>query len=110
MKSGRMRQQLQLSRPVKARDGFESPNPDYVDVFQTPADVSSVNGREFFGAGRELGEVTWRITMRTHPDYTIEPDWRGIDVDTGAVYDFVAVLPSRQRDFVTIAAKSGSST
>ena len=110
MKAGRMRQQLKISKPVKNRDSFESPGSDYVDVFDTPADVSSVNGREFFGAGRELGEVTWRIVMRTHPDYVIEPDWRGIDVDTGAVYDFVAVLLSKQRDFVTIAAKSGSST
>lgn len=110
MKAGRMRQRLSVEKPTKVRDGFESPTPLYVVAFEQAADVSAITGREFFAADRELGEATWKIVMRTHPTEVIEPSWRGIDVDTGAVYDFVAVLPSLHRDFVTIAAKSGSTT
>ena len=110
MKAGSMRNRLRFMRPDNARDGFRSPSQTYSTVFEQSAEVSSISGREFFGADRELGEVTWKIYMRVHPDYTIEPSWRATDVDTGAVYDFVAVLPSKHRDYLTIAAKSGSST
>jgi head-tail adaptor len=111
MKAGRMRQRLRFEKPpgTPVRDGFESPTKTFVVVKEQDAEVTSVTGREFFGSDRELGELTWRITFRSIPDEVVEPNWRGVDVDTGAVYDFVAILPSRQRDFVVVAAKSGSS-
>lgn len=110
MKSGRMRQWLRIEQPGQAVDGFESPKRVWTPVFEQDGEATSVTGREYFGADRELGEVTWKIVMRENPDHVIQPNWRAVDVDSGAVYDFVAVLPSRQRDFLTIAAKSGSST
>ena len=110
MKAGRMRQRIRVEQPVKSRDGFESPKPVWTPVFTQAAEVSSINGREFFAGDREIGEATWKIYMRAHPDHAVDPSWRAVDVDTGAVYDFVAVLPSLHRDFVTIAAKSGSTT
>jgi len=78
-------------------------------VTELDAQISAITGREYFGSDRELGELTWKITFRSIPGETVEPSWRGVDVDSRAVYDFVAVLPSRQKDYVTIAAKSGSS-
>ena len=110
MKAGPLSRRVRIEKPDGARDGFRSPNPTWTEVFEQNAQVDSISGREFFGAGRELGEVTWRITMRSHPDHVLEPSWRAVDVDNGAVYDFVSVLPSKHRDYVTIAAKSGSST
>lgn len=110
MKAGRLRQRVRLEKPVKTRDGFNSPTPVWITVFEQDAEVTSINGREFFGSDRELAEVTWKIVIRAHPTEKPEPSWRAVDVDDGAVYDFVAVLPSRQRDFLTFAAKSGSTT
>lgn len=108
MKAGRMRNRLRLEKPVKTRDGFESPVKVFEPVKEQDAEVSALTGREYFGSDRELGELTWRITFRSIPDETVQPDWRGVDVDNNTVYDFVAILPSRQRDFVVVAAKSGS--
>jgi head-tail adaptor len=110
MKAGRMRQRLRFEKPVRTRDGFESPVKVFESVKEQDAEITSVTGREFFGSDRELGELTWRITFRAIPNEIVEPDWRGVDVDSGAVYDFAAVLPSRQRDFIVVAAKSGSSS
>jgi len=110
MKSGRMRQWLRVEQPVGGVDGFEAPTKTWTPVFEQDGEATSVTGREYFGADRELAEVTWKVVMREHPDHEIKPNWRAVDVDSGEVYDFVAVLPSRQRDFLTIAAKSGSST
>jgi len=110
MKAGRMHQWLRVEQPVGDVDGFESPTKTWAPVFEQDGEVTSVTGREYFGADRELSEVTWKVIMRVHPDHEVMPNWRAVDVDTEAVYDFVAVLPSRQRDFLTIAAKSGSSS
>jgi head-tail adaptor len=110
MKAGRLRQRLRIEKPVPARDGFQSPVKEFSLVVEQDAEITSVTGREFFGSDRELGEVTWKITFRSIPDQIVEPSWRGVDVDSGAVYDFAAVLPSRQRDYVVVAAKSGSSS
>jgi len=109
MKAGRMRNHLRLEKPVKTRDGFESPMKVFELVVEQDAEVSAVTGREYFGSDRELGEVTWKITFRSIPGEIVEPNWRGVDMDDNSVYDFVAILPSRQRDYVVVAAKSGSS-
>lgn len=107
MKAGRMRHRLGLERPVPTRDGFNAVVKTWEPVVEVDAAIDAISGREFMAADRELAGITWRITLREVPGVTIEPNWRGVDVDAPRVFDFVAILPSHNRAEITIAATSG---
>jgi head-tail adaptor len=112
MKAGAMRHWLRIERPDPGTlDGYRGEVKVWEFVAAVDAAIDSVSGREFLAADRELAGITWRITVREIPDFTIEPGWRGIELDgdTSRVFDFVAVLPSHMRDVITIAATSGQS-
>ena len=107
MKAGRLRHRLRIERPTDSLDGYLGEVKVWTPVVEVDAGIDAITGREFMAADRELAGITWRITLREIPGTTIEPNWRGIDVDTDAVYDFVAILPSHARNDLTLAATSG---
>jgi head-tail adaptor len=111
MKAGLMRHWLRLEQPTVTADAFGGVVKAWAAVAEVDAAIDSVSGREFLAADRELAGVTWRITIRETPDFTVEPNWRGVEVDGDAarVFDFVALLPSHDRDVLTIAATGGTS-
>ena len=80
----------------------------FADVVAVPASIDSMSGREGFGADRELSGISFRITMRETPGIKVEADWRGVDIDSGAVYDFATILPSHDRAVLVVLASSGT--
>jgi len=109
MKAGRMRHMLRLESPVRTLDGFEGEVKNWNVVVEVPASIDSwVTGREGFSADREIAGVNYRITMRETPGIKVEPDWRGVDVDSGAVYDFQSILPSHERAVLVVMASTGT--
>ncbi len=111
MKSGRMRHWLRLERPLITRDAFGGVVKTWEVVAEVDAAIDAISGREFLAADRELAGVTWRITIRETPDFTVEPSWRGVALDDDAprIFDFVELLPSHERAVITIAATCGQS-
>jgi head-tail adaptor len=110
MKSGRLRHRLRIERPDPGTlDAYGGEQKVWTEVVTVDAAIDSVTGREFMAADRELAGITWRITLREIPGVQIEPSWRGIDIDSGGSYDFVAILPSHAHNDLTIAATSGQS-
>jgi len=112
MKSGRMRHWLRLERPVLSTDAYGAVvKGSWETVAEVDAAIDAISGREFLAADRELAGVTWRITIRETPDFTVEPNWRGVDLDDDAqrIFDFVELLPSHAREQITIAATCGQS-
>ena len=111
MKAGRMRHWLRLERPIVATDAFAGVVKTWETVAEVDAAIDSISGREYLAADRELAGVTWRITIRETPGVTVEPNWRGVDLDDDAArtFDFVELLPSHNRAEITIAATCGLS-
>lgn len=111
MKAGRLRHRMRIEKPDPAAglDGYRGEVKAFVPVVTVDAAIDSVTGREFMAADRELAGITWRITLREIPGETVQPGWRGIDIDSASVYDFIAILPSHARNDLTLAATSGQS-
>jgi head-tail adaptor len=104
---------MRIERPATAAvDGFVGVvKPAWVTVTGlevVPASIDPIGSREFFGADRELSGITHRITLRETPGVQIEADWRGVDLDTGWIYDFRTPLPSHNRAELVLMASSGS--
>jgi head-tail adaptor len=104
-----MRHRLKVEQVTNTTDSLGAPVKTWTEITEVNASIESIRGREYFGAGRDLGEETWRITMREIPGFHIDGSYRFTDVDTGAIYDVTAVLESHQRNMLTVAAKTGSS-
>lgn len=110
MKAGLLRRRLRIERRTVGRDGFLAPTIEPWElVGEVDAQVDAISGREYFGSDRELAGLTWRISLRQIPGLQLEPDMRATDIDSGEVFDFVAILPSHYRDMQTLAAMSGTS-
>lgn len=109
MKAGRLRHRIRIEQQGQSVDQYGAPTKAWSTVVETNASVDSVSGREYFGAERDLGEETFKITLRRWPGFHLDGTFRAIDVDTGAEYDLRAVLESHVRDMVTITARAGSS-
>jgi head-tail adaptor len=112
MKAGRMRHCLRLERPDPGTlDAYGGEQENWTPVAEVDAAIDSLTGREYMAADRELGGITWRITLREIPGVQVEPGWRGVEVDGDAprTFDFTAILPSHARDELTLAATSGQS-
>jgi head-tail adaptor len=111
MKSGLMRHWMRLERPVITEDTYSGVVKTWEPVAEVDAAIDAISGREFLAADRELAGVTWRIVIRETPGITVEPNWRGVDLDDDAlrVFDFVTLLPSHAREQITIAATCGQS-
>jgi len=111
MKAGRLRHWLRLEKPVITQDAFGGKVTTWTFVADVPAAIDALSGREYFAADREVAGLTWRITIRETPGFTIEPNWRGISLDDDAdrIFDFIELLPSHERAVITIAATCGQS-
>jgi head-tail adaptor len=111
MKAGRLRHWLRLERPLVTEDTFGGVVKTWETVAEVDAAIDAISGREFLAADRELAGITWRITIRETPGITVEPNWRGIEIDGDAprTFDFVELLPSHERAVITIAATCGQS-
>jgi len=109
MKAGRLRHRIRIEQQIQGVDAFGAPMKTWATMVETNASVDSVSGREYFAAERDLGEETWKITMRRWPGFHLDGTFRAVDVDSGVVYDLRAVLDSHVRDMVTVTAKAGSS-
>jgi len=109
--AGIMRHWLQLQKPVITEDAFSGVVKTFVDVVGVDAAIDSLNGREYLAADREIAGLQWRITLREIPGETVEPGWRGVEIDgdTPRVFDLAAVLPSHARNELVFAATSGQS-
>jgi head-tail adaptor len=107
MMAGRLRNRVRIEQPAFAIDEAGSPEKLWVHVVERDASIEFVSGREFFAAGGDVSESTVRITLRECPELKLDGALRAIDVDSGAHYDITAVLPSRFRNDVILAAKMG---
>ena len=109
MKAGRLRHRVRIEQQGQAVDQYGAPTKVWSTVVESNASIDSISGREYFASERDLGEETWRITMRRWPGFHLDGTFRAVDVDTGTIYDLRAVLDSHVRDMVTITGRSGSS-
>lgn len=107
LKAGRLRHRIRIEAVTNGLDAMGAPIKTWAQIAEVAADIASVSGREYFAAGRDLGEETWKITIRSIPGIHLDGTYRATDVDTGAVFDVTAVLDSHARDMLTLAAKSG---
>jgi SPP1 family predicted phage head-tail adaptor len=108
MKAGRLRHRVRIDAVVNGTDALGAPTKDWLSVGEVSAEVSSISGREYFGAGRDLGEETFKITIRQIPGVHIDGTYRVTDVDTTAVYVVTAVLDNHVRDRLVLVCKSGA--
>ena len=105
---------FEMPDPTAALDGFGGEVRVFLPVVTVSVSIDSVSGREFMAADRELAGITWRIKAREIPGVSVQPGWRGIEIegdppkDTRA-FDFIAILPSHARNWLTLAATSGQS-
>jgi head-tail adaptor len=111
MKAGRLRHRIRIDVVTSGVDALGAPTKGWSQIAEVNASVDSISGREYLaaGAGRDLGEETWKIIIRRVPGLHLDGTFRATDVDTGAVFDITAVLDSHVRDMMTLVAKSGSS-
>ena len=109
MKAGYLRHRVRIDAVTNGVDEFGAPSKVWTKVAEVNASIESLRGREYFSASRDLGEETWKITLREIPNVHIDGTCRFTDIDTGAVFDVTAVLDSHFRNFLTVAAKAGSS-
>jgi len=109
VKAGRLRHRVRIEQQTQSVDQFGAPTKTWSTEIETNASIDSVSAREMFAAERDVGEETFRITMRRWPGFHLDGTFRAVDMDTGAEYDLRAVLESHNRDMVTITAKAGSS-
>lgn len=109
MKAGRLRHRIRIYTVTNSVDTLGAPTKTWTQVAEVNADVTSVSGRELFGASRDLGDKTWRITLREIPGVHVDGTYKVTDVDTGAIFDVTAVLESHAREMLTLVARSGSS-
>jgi len=115
MKAGRLRHRMRIERPDPTTlDGFRGEQKRWTPVVEVDAAIDSVTGREFMAADRELAGITWRITLREVPGVSIQPGWRGVEIEgeppaDTRTFDFIALLPSHARNDLTLAATSGLS-
>ena len=109
MKAGSLRHRVSINTVTNGVDALGAPTKTWSEIAEVNASVESLKGREYLAAGRDLGEETWRITMREVPGVHLDGTYRLIDVDTGAVFDVTAVLESHAREMLTLMARSGSS-
>lgn len=109
MRAGILRDRLRLERFIAVADAVGAPDRQWQTVGEVQCQIleQSARNSEFFGTGTEVAEGAVRIKMREFPDGKLDPAWRGVDVDTGDVYEFIAVSPSRTRNDITIIAKRG---
>jgi len=109
VKAGRLRHRVRIETVTDGTDSLGAPTKTWTEIAEVNASIESLRGREYFGASRDLGEETWKITIREIPGAHIDGTHRFIDADTGAIFDVTAVLDSHYRNFLTVAAKAGSS-
>jgi head-tail adaptor len=109
MRAGHLRHRVRIDAVTNGVDALGAPKKTWAQLAQVNAAVESVKGREYLAAGRDLGEETWRITIREVPGVHLDGTYRVTDLDTGAVYDVTAVLESHAREMLTLMARSGSS-
>lgn len=109
MRAGRLRNRIRIERSTPTSDAAGSPIKVWVTLVERDAAISFVSGREFFALGQDVSESTVRISIREIPDLPgrLDGELRAIDVDTGAIYDVTAVLPTAARNDVLLACKMG---
>lgn len=113
MRAGIMRHRLQVQVFTTVKDAAATPVKVWAPIDGDPdswvwASIDAPAAREYFGPiPRDVGSVRWRIQMYRMPGVKIDPGMRGIDMDTGAEYDFTAVLPSHDREMFNVEATSG---
>ena len=109
MRAGQLRHRIRIDAATNSTDALGAPQKTWAPIAEVQADVASLSGREYFASGRDLGEETWRITIREIPGVHVDGTYRATDLDSGAVFDVTAVLESHARNMLTLAAKSGTS-
>lgn len=107
MKAGRLRHRIRIETVENGLDTLGAPTKDWGFVAEVAADIRCLSGREYFGAGRDIGDETYKIVIRGLPGFHLDGTYRATDVDTGAVYSISGVLESHTRDMLTLLANAG---
>lgn len=109
MRAGPLRHRVRIEQPQITLDDAGAPLKGWLIIGEVQAEISSVSGRESFNSQQaDMAEVTTRIYLRVLPGIDVDAEVRITDIDSGAIYDAVAVLPDNRGVMLTIAAKRGS--
>lgn len=108
MRAGSMRHRLAIQESTEKRNDFGEPLNVWSTVKEVSAAIDQNRGTETYEAERMVGEAVWKIRLRDDPDIRIDPSMRGLDVDTGAVYQFDMVERNHVRSEIFITATSGA--
>ena len=108
MKSGRLRHRVRIESPTNGLDSLGAPTKIWTGGLEVQADITSVSGKEYFRAGRDLGDEIYKIIIREIPNVHVDATFRAVDVDTNAVYSISAVLEDHTRSTLTLIARAGS--
>jgi head-tail adaptor len=108
MKAGILRDRVRIEQALETLDANGGVVKTWTALRETPAQIMTLSGREFFMAATDAAGADCRIRMREQPGIVaMDPRLRLVDVDRGDVFDIVAVLPSRLRNDLTLAVKRG---
>ncbi len=110
MRIGPMHDRIRIEEPATVKDGFGAPSRQWTAVYESAAQIETLNGREYFSNNREEAADTVRIRMRYPPRaLNLTSDHRAIDTRRGIVYAISAVLFDDKRTLMTLACTSGVS-
>lgn len=101
MKVGRMRYRVMFLKSTEMYDDDGNIADDWSPVCSVWADIENVNGREFFGSGQNMTEVTSKIYIRYRAD--INAKMRATDGERH--FEIISVLGDRRSGRLTIMAK-----
>lgn len=107
MKAGRLRHRIRLEQVTNGIDAVGSPTKTWTEIAEVSAEIRSVSGREYLGAGRDLGDELYRINIREVPGVHVDATFRAVDLDTLAEYSITGVLEDHTRSMLTLIARAG---
>lgn len=109
MAAGKLRALLSFQVRSAIDDGYgnEVSGP-FVEQFKDHAERQALKGSETVTASRLSGKQPFLVTVRCHANtLRITPDWRAVDVRTGAVYAITTAVPRERRDYIDMTCIDG---
>lgn len=109
MGAGELKHRLRFEARESFDDGYGNTQSDFASRFTRWAAIKPLKGGETVMASRLQGTQPVLIVVRLDPNTkSIAPDWRAVDVKTGAVYALHSVADMEQkRLYLTLTATAG---
>lgn len=109
MTAGKLRELLSFQVRQAIDDGYgnEIAGP-FVEQFKDHAQMKPLRGSETVMASRLQGKQPYLVTVRCHANtLLVSPEWRAVNVRSGAVYAITTSVPREKRDYIDMTCVEG---